>query len=441
MLEVLIGLFKLGLLLVTAVAGYLGIVSDFKDKSGRLTQNGRKAVFAVLVCGGVGLVLQGLETSRDIQGNEASKRFARETIAAQNELLQSAGLNLDRQTDVLNNTDSIQAQMRSTLSAQSILLRQLSRTTDLSERTVRGQALLADKSQQLDSSLTANLTQTSELLREQHDLFELSQRAFSPLHPPQVMYDVTFDLDSTTVTRLLPLLQRVVNAKAQRYVAQFSGDHPDSIRVRHFYDRETGVEIIGYGIASKTPSNVFAIRLRSRSSKAFLMDPSLRDLVIDIEQAAEICLSDPGFVVEFWRDSTGVAGKLVGSRRGLPPDLSFTSNVSNDVADDALYAVTFDLSGQRLHLSCGSQDVELHFDNRKVASTLDLVGSVLAVSPIARGGCNGLKNMQLDFFRLKIPGRRWVSLRRQDFARLEDSDGEAAYFVRTLTDIDVNPRW
>lgn len=197
----IISAIKIISMLATGAFGVLGLLTDYKDKSGRITKWGKTALSGVVMSAILSLFLYGLEASRAKAAAKQAQADAEATATVLKDILSSAKITLAQQKVSLDETIKLKSGLDETLKEQKAnSQRTIGISKDMSI-ALEGQRQNLSQSRDIAHNMAATLETQRTLLTAQGRVQRQVVRAYYPLEPLTVFYVLEYPMDQPAVAK------------------------------------------------------------------------------------------------------------------------------------------------------------------------------------------------------------------------------------------------
>lgn len=194
-METIISAIKIISMLATGAFGVLGLITNYKDESGKITKWGKVALSGVVLSAVLSLFLYGLEASRAKVAAKEAQDKAEATTRVLTDILSSAKITLAKQEISLDKTVQLESGLEETLKGQK---ENSQRTISISEDmdvALEQQRESLLQSRDITRSMATSLDTQRTLLAAQGRVQRQVVRAYYPLEPLTIFYEVEYPMN------------------------------------------------------------------------------------------------------------------------------------------------------------------------------------------------------------------------------------------------------
>lgn len=216
-----ISVMKVISMIAAAVFGAVGVLTEYRDKQGNVTRWGKVALAGVIISGFLSITLHWFETDRAKAEAVDARRRADEATAALAKILNASDAISRRQAATLADTATISRSTAGISRDTATALESLKKVTDQGRDIANSMTVALNRAEEglvetrrVAAGMRDSLDAQSRVLREQTRVQRQVVRAYYPLQPLTIHYEIQYAMDEP---RFAPYIARVEGEITKKY--------------------------------------------------------------------------------------------------------------------------------------------------------------------------------------------------------------------------------
>lgn len=413
-----ISFIRITLALATGLFGALGLLTKYRDDSGKITKWGRIALGGILLSSSFSVILYALEASKSKAAADKARAEANATAQLLKNILTEGQTTADQQKRTLDETNVLKQGLKETLEQQRLNLRRSDYIAKGMERSLVTQQTVLTGNERILGGVTTAIEKQAEVLTQTTTTLHSTQRLLQPIGELKVGFQIGIAPSRNTSAYLKHLREEMKRAE-DLFLKTGESDAGRGIRVTPSGEKA----IVSITINAGSP-----ILAADNSLTGFL---KLVPFYLSFYRAS--------VTPKMWEDSgldltpdpklVGRGGILVqdfGPVPGPTPDLrlhvfatdseskadSFTRSKASDLGFGQLITI-YDKRTDSFSLHGMSPKASIVGDNGRITSVLDLPGLTMVVEFLNRHAELLLWSMDIEVARGKRIVIRPRTLKKQ----------------------------
>lgn len=191
---------KIASMVASALFGALGLLTEYKGKDGTITRWGKVALSGIVLSALLSLTLQWLETEHAKREANDARQKADATAASLRSILFTSRRTVLEQNRNLRETEAVAEKLEATARQNQQL------TANMAHSLAQGQQTLAN-THRLATSLSTSLAEQQDLILLQRSLQRNVMRAYYPLEPVVLEYEIEYCTDDHWLREYIKRIQ------------------------------------------------------------------------------------------------------------------------------------------------------------------------------------------------------------------------------------------
>lgn len=209
-------LLKITSIIAAGLFGALGLLTNHKDETGKVTRWGRIALGGILLSSSISVILYALETSKAKAAADKAKAEANATAQLLQNILTNAQMTADQQKRTLDETNVLKLGLEETLKQQRLNLQRSDYIAKGMESSLVTQQSVLSGNERILGGVTSTIEKQGKILGQTTTTLYDTQRLLQPLGEIQVSFRLDIGTSPNTSSYLAHLREEFKRA-AQKF--------------------------------------------------------------------------------------------------------------------------------------------------------------------------------------------------------------------------------